>query len=429
MKRSQPRKEEGRGVPAEDAEYHGEDQGVLSSGNLQKWLRQNDFRVCPTGLPWPLTSDISDIPPNSGQTSKIYFQRPWKWHIPELHFSHVQSFFSPTKISKITLTETIQIWLSSFDSVQPPPTMSRRSMIVAAGCGATLLAAPGFVAPGAPQRTTTERTTTEEGLRSVLREATAAPRGSGATSGTGDLWHQCGRGKWGIGKKPYSPHSPQSMALFMEKMVIIKFGHTLFFKTVWNHGKHGYHWKNMLMKSHNHSHGMPLAFRRSFPGRRCHAGRLHCPGFGRAPGEARELLGRDCHSAGRGGTGADARDARIALGPGAGLWGQETFGWGQALSEIRWDGFRWPRSSLRRRTSICILRCILRCIIHQEDVYGWNFMPSKTASVPNMFTLIQFVGALKTRFGQAFPELAGDDAVEIRIISTTGACAELRVVY
>jgi len=46
-----------------------------------------------------------------------------------------------------------------------------------------------------------------------------------------------------------------------------------------------------------------------------------------------------------------------------------------------------------------------------------------------MFTLIQFVGALKTRFGQAFPELAGDDAVEIRIISTTGACAELRVVY
>jgi hypothetical protein len=51
MKRSQPRKEEGRGVPAEDAEYHGEDQGVLSSGNLQKWLRQNDFRVCPTGLP------------------------------------------------------------------------------------------------------------------------------------------------------------------------------------------------------------------------------------------------------------------------------------------------------------------------------------------------------------------------------------------
>ena len=45
-----------------------------------------------------------------------------------------------------------------------------------------------------------------------------------------------------------------------------------------------------------------------------------------------------------------------------------------------------------------------------------------------MFTLIQFVGALKTRFGQAFPELAGD-AVEIRIISTTGACAELSVVY
>lgn len=56
-------------------------------------------------------------------------------------------------------------------------------MIVAAGCGATLLAAPGFVAPGAPQRTTTERTTTEEGLRSVLREATAAPHGSGASLG------------------------------------------------------------------------------------------------------------------------------------------------------------------------------------------------------------------------------------------------------
>ena len=32
--------------------------------------------------------------------------------------------------------------------------------------------------------------------------------------------------------------------------------------------------------------------------------------------------------------------------------------------------------------------------------------------------------------GQAFPELAGDDAVEIRIISTTGhACAELRGGY